>query len=297
MTLLFLIKSGRYLIFLVTVFFFDLVYSAQVSDSISFPTNYRDTVLFKNVYFYLTGPTITPPSYSFYLTNCRPFYTCPDSINCLVFKDSLINGNFDSIFNSITSVPADTQWDSLVEYWMESSLQPDSINIVSPLVRLVFLKNIGSCDTIYGKILLTGKYKCDYICIMDACDYFSSPDSVKLKWVWNTENSFEPISSIKITYPKESINALFLCPNPFIPGSAITFHFTQTIQGSGMRIMIYNSLGQIRKSFVVPGGHDGQRIFWDGCDNAGKMVESGVYFVSGTAGLEKIKPVRLVISK
>ncbi len=65
-------------------------------------------------------------------------------------------------------------------------------------------------------------------------------------------------------------------PNPFNPETTIEFEFSET---SDVRLTVYNLLGQQVRVLVdqrqAPGFH---RVQWDGRDNAGETVSSGIYF-------------------
>ncbi|UCF69793.1 MAG: T9SS type A sorting domain-containing protein, partial [candidate division WOR-3 bacterium] len=67
-------------------------------------------------------------------------------------------------------------------------------------------------------------------------------------------------------------------PNPFIRQTTISY----AIPDPGfVRIVIYNSAGQVVRAFSKKTAHIGEfSVVWDGRDNAGKAVASGVYFYS-----------------
>lgn len=65
-------------------------------------------------------------------------------------------------------------------------------------------------------------------------------------------------------------------PNPFSSGTAIAF---QAPKEGEVTVTIYNILGQEVRSFLVPGQTFGLRqVVWDGRDESGRKVSSGVYF-------------------
>ncbi|MBM4404248.1 MAG: T9SS type A sorting domain-containing protein, partial [Candidatus Cloacimonetes bacterium] len=70
-------------------------------------------------------------------------------------------------------------------------------------------------------------------------------------------------------------------PNPFNPSTTIVFTNPQTGNAS---LSVYNLKGQLVKTLingtVNPGEH---RVIWNGTDNSGKSVASGVYFYRLTA--------------
>ncbi|MCH7755739.1 T9SS type A sorting domain-containing protein [candidate division KSB1 bacterium] len=63
--------------------------------------------------------------------------------------------------------------------------------------------------------------------------------------------------------------------NPFNPTTVISYHLSE---GSDVELTIYNQLGQVVRTLVrgtqSAGGH---RVQWDGRDDGGKQVVSGVY--------------------
>jgi len=65
-------------------------------------------------------------------------------------------------------------------------------------------------------------------------------------------------------------------PNPFNPSTTISFHLPKL---SYVELSIYNSLGQLIRTFVsknyLAGTHS---IEWDGRDDFGEDVVSGIYF-------------------
>jgi len=65
-------------------------------------------------------------------------------------------------------------------------------------------------------------------------------------------------------------------PNPFNPMTLIEFQLPEQCQ---VRIAIYNMLGQEVRSLVddvKPAGY--HSVIWDGRDNAGAIVSSGIYY-------------------
>ena len=71
-------------------------------------------------------------------------------------------------------------------------------------------------------------------------------------------------------------------PNPFNPSTTIRYELSVT---SHVELMIYNQLGQeVRLLVREQQSPDFYRIQWDGHDNAGKPVGSGVYIYCLTTG-------------
>ncbi|MCF7793352.1 MAG: T9SS type A sorting domain-containing protein [Candidatus Cloacimonetes bacterium] len=68
-------------------------------------------------------------------------------------------------------------------------------------------------------------------------------------------------------------------PNPFNPSTTISFSVTQSSDFA--TIEIYSLKGQKVKIFTFPNGSSGtseQSVVWNGNDNSGKPVSSGIYF-------------------
>ncbi len=63
-------------------------------------------------------------------------------------------------------------------------------------------------------------------------------------------------------------------PNPFNPQTTISFNLPKNVNSA--KIVIYNLKGQKIKSFAL--SPNSKSIVWDGTDNLGKSVSSGIYF-------------------
>jgi hypothetical protein len=76
-------------------------------------------------------------------------------------------------------------------------------------------------------------------------------------------------------------------PNPFNPSTMIQYTIGGLMNGPpvSVRLVIYNILGQELKTLVEglqqPGTH---RVAWDGKDNSGRRVPSGIYIYRLMAG-------------
>lgn len=70
-------------------------------------------------------------------------------------------------------------------------------------------------------------------------------------------------------------------PNPFNPSTRITLSLPAA---SNYTLTIYNVAGQVVKSFTGHGDAGDVTITWDGTDNTGAKVASGIYFYKGVAG-------------
>jgi hypothetical protein len=71
-------------------------------------------------------------------------------------------------------------------------------------------------------------------------------------------------------------------PNPFNPSTEIRFAIPQA---SEVRITIYNTLGQeVRTLFAGLAGQGTHAVRWDGRDNGGNPMSSGIYLYRMNAG-------------
>jgi hypothetical protein len=74
-------------------------------------------------------------------------------------------------------------------------------------------------------------------------------------------------------------------PNPFNPETEINFSLSSE---GNVQLAVYNVKGQIIRSLmntVIPGGN--HKVIWDGTDDSGKNVSSGLYFYSLQVGSYK----------
>ena len=71
-------------------------------------------------------------------------------------------------------------------------------------------------------------------------------------------------------------------PNPFNPSTAIRYDLPEQAR---VEITVYNMIGQVVRTLVdrhvSPGQHE---VIWDGCDDTGHPVSSGLYLYRMTAG-------------
>jgi hypothetical protein len=99
------------------------------------------------------------------------------------------------------------------------------------------------------------------------------------------------ITSVETSEKQEALPGKFELganyPNPFNPSTTIYFGLPQSQE---VRLAVYNVLGrevkELLNGYVEAGRHN---LEWNGTDNAGKPVVSGIYFCALQAG-----PIRLV---
>jgi FlgD Ig-like domain len=97
-------------------------------------------------------------------------------------------------------------------------------------------------------------------------------------------NNYEPPVDVndKLVYNQELIN-LNNYPNPFNPSTTISFSLSQT--SSVVNLVIYNLKGQkvntLANEILDAGTH---QVVWNGKDDNGKHVASGIYFYKMKSG-------------
>ena len=89
-------------------------------------------------------------------------------------------------------------------------------------------------------------------------------------------------------------------PNPFNAVTAIIYNLPSIgAQPAPVRLTVYNILGQEIKSLTnekqLPGRHI---VYWDGTDQQGQPVASGVYFYRlEVSGIEFVKSGKMILMK
>jgi DNA/RNA endonuclease YhcR with UshA esterase domain len=118
-------------------------------------------------------------------------------------------------------------------------------------------------DMIQGVFLYSfGTYKIE---VRDASDYGSSvgvdPDFVRIPLSYKLEQNF---------------------PNPFNPETRIYFEIPEAQQ---VKVVIYNMLGQKVRTLINEAYNPGFHVInWDGCDDGGNVVPTGLYIYRIKAG-------------
>ena len=85
-------------------------------------------------------------------------------------------------------------------------------------------------------------------------------------------------------------------PNPFNPTTTISFSLTAK-DAKSAKLEIYNLKGQKVKIFtnLQITQSQNQKVIWNGADEAGKPVSSGVYFYQLSAGKETVMRKMLLL--
>jgi flagellar hook capping protein FlgD len=102
-------------------------------------------------------------------------------------------------------------------------------------------------------------------------------EAVSLDFTFNTADNVDSEDNIVVI--EESVSNY---PNPFNPVTVISFSL---LESSPVDLEIYNSRGELVRSMVdgiMPSGEN--LITWDGTDDMGTAVSSGIYFYKIKAG-------------
>ncbi|MBN1997291.1 T9SS type A sorting domain-containing protein, partial [candidate division KSB1 bacterium] len=137
--------------------------------------------------------------------------------------------------------------------------------------KIAFVKGRGTCSS-----------RTDY----EYVDSQPAPASYiyRLKQI-DLNGQFKYLQSTQITYAVvETFTLEQNFPNPFNPTTEICYQVPATYYGD-IKLTIYNLLGQEIRTLVSRAAQSGvQRIVWDGLNNAGEAVQSGVYIYCLEAG-------------
>jgi parallel beta-helix repeat protein len=87
-------------------------------------------------------------------------------------------------------------------------------------------------------------------------------------------------------------------PNPFNSSTVIWYYLPDVgYQPAEVEITVYNLLGKVVRTLVKTRQYPGQhKVLWDGKDDSGKEVASGIYFYRmKVSGLQLVKPRKMVL--
>jgi hypothetical protein len=108
---------------------------------------------------------------------------------------------------------------------------------------------------------------------------FSGAELVSVSAVDRDSRELNTSITAKIAPSAFALNPAY--PNPFNPFTNLSFVLPEAISYS---LNIYNVAGQLVRSYESVGSVGLNVVTWDGRDNAGVEVSSGVYFYRLTAG-------------
>jgi PKD repeat protein len=168
-------------------------------------------------------------------------------------------------------------------------------NLTGALVTLsaisgeVWEETISSSNSLFWEEILTSKY--DVIVNLNGDEYTSSIEFY--------ENSEFDIEAIFTGSSSEMISPVLLdltnYPNPFNPDTTISFNTTENTEL--LKLIIYNLKGQkirvLLQAAVSAGNHS---VKWDGKNDAGKEVSSGIYLYKLDVGLNH-KTQKMILLK
>jgi hypothetical protein len=86
---------------------------------------------------------------------------------------------------------------------------------------------------------------------------------------------FNPVSNEDPTLSPAQVSLIGNYPNPFNPDTTIQF---QMVNAAPAHVTIYNQKGQTVRNFVVQASQGINNLHWNGMDDSGTSVSSGVYY-------------------
>ncbi len=104
-----------------------------------------------------------------------------------------------------------------------------------------------------------------------------------------------PSTGVDLPVVPESLALFAPSPNPFTATTTIGYHVPAAM--GKLEIAIYNVGGRVVRTVMSNVANPGAHVFvWDGADDAGERVSSGVYFVRASLGTERAES-RIVLIK
>ncbi len=102
--------------------------------------------------------------------------------------------------------------------------------------------------------------------------------AVDLHNAGQTDQNAQDKQPVPVSLPKAYALAQNF-PNPFNPSTTIQFSIPESVGLVKVRLDVFNLRGQLVKTLVDRSMEAGDyRVQWEGADNSGKHVSSGVYF-------------------
>ena len=218
------------------------------------------------------------------------------------------NGNADAWFIRIDSL-GDTLWtktygDTGYEYAVSGIQTADAGYIacgykmtnwiydlwiikLDSLGNQMWTKLLGHSDHDYGQSIRQTP-DLGYIC---AGDYYIAGSSDI--WLIRLESE-SGIKDNHSKYLEDNYKYLSVTPNPFREKSTIRY----TIHDSRCTTLrIYDVSGRLMKSFnPISGiGHQESELYWDGCDDSGRQLPNGIYFVELKSGNQAVTKKVIVL--
>jgi hypothetical protein len=98
----------------------------------------------------------------------------------------------------------------------------------------------------------------------------------------NLSNPALVLGSLEVQTTPTEFALLQNYPNPFNPETTIKYNLAE---GAGVQLRIYNIVGQVVRTLVSEQQSAGRyQVRWDGTDDRGSAVSSGIYFYQVSAG-------------
>jgi flagellar hook assembly protein FlgD len=84
-------------------------------------------------------------------------------------------------------------------------------------------------------------------------------------------------------------------PNPFAGQVNIRYNLEKA---SGVKLQVYNLRGQLLKTIISDRQSKGEQLaVWEGTDDAGRQLASGIYFLRTSIDGKPQRPQRLILAK
>jgi hypothetical protein len=168
--------------------------------------------------------------------------------------------------------------DNILSLSIDSKLGTGNYAKINDLLRVLLYDQAGS------DIIETGN---NYVASLPFS--ISNPKSIGINKVIVVTEDLEKISdpTIEVKYSENpSIVSDYALeqnfPNPFNPSTTVRFSVPET---NMVKITIYNALGErVRSLFLGEVEQGNHSVKWDGRDDSGRMVSSGMYIYKMTAG-------------
>ncbi|MCD4818451.1 MAG: T9SS type A sorting domain-containing protein [Candidatus Cloacimonetes bacterium] len=127
-------------------------------------------------------------------------------------------------------------------------------------------------------------------------EFILDSDQVDLGYHYNPDHFDQNDVDDDSVLPSENL-LLSNYPNPFNPSTTISFSLPENIEDA--EIIIYNSKGQRIREFYLPSTINSQpsSIHWNGKNDIGKSVSSGVYFYQLKVGTKFIQTRKMILMK
>jgi ligand-binding sensor domain-containing protein len=95
---------------------------------------------------------------------------------------------------------------------------------------------------------------------------------------FGSEYGLSSLTTASVT-PNATTNALIISPNPYLLPSTVQLKIDGLMAGSSIKILTVSGL--LVKNIQTPGGRVG---YWDGTDQSGNLVASGIYIITAASG-------------